>query len=203
MRDQPVEKLEKGGFTAKLYQDELAESRRDWGYHLGTMTCFHRRYSLGDKQDPETSPEDFAEFIKTDKSVALALPLYLLDHSGLAMRCGRGFGDVDPGSWDSGLVGWIYVTTKGILKEYGGKKVTKAKLATAEKVLRAEVEEYDSYLQGDIYLISIEGPSGEVVESCGGFIGWKYAKQEAEQMLKEAVEVAEDGELAERMLCAY
>lgn len=49
----------------------------------------------------------------------IVMPLYLLDHSGLAMQT-TSFHD----PWDSGQVGWVYVSKEDALKEFGGEKMT-------------------------------------------------------------------------------
>jgi hypothetical protein len=99
--------------------------------------------------------------------VAVILPLYLYDHSGITMSVGA-FGC----SWDSGQVGWIYVTKDKLAEEWDGD------VAKAESYLKGEVETYDQFLTGDIYGFEIweheEGESpdtGEDVDCCWGFYG--------------------------------
>lgn len=76
----------------------------------------------------------------------IMLPLYLYDHSGITMSTG-------PFScpWDSGQVGWIYVTKKKVREEYGWKKLNKKRIEKIEGHLKAEVEEYDRFLAGRVY----------------------------------------------------
>lgn len=91
------------------------------------------------------------------------LPLYLYDHSGLAMSTGK-FNC----PWDSGRVGFIYCDKATVQKEWGGD--TEA----AERCLRAEVEVYSDYIGGYCYgYIAEELIDGEWehVDSCFGFIG--------------------------------
>ena len=73
-------------------------------------------------------------------------PPYLMDHSGLAMQT-TSFND----PWDSGQVGWIYVSKEDALKEFGGEKMTGALRKKAEDLMRSEVAAYDSYLRGECY----------------------------------------------------
>ncbi len=70
------------------------------------------------------------------------LPLYLYDHSGITMNT-TGFSC----NWDSGQVGYIYIT-KEEYEKYWGNFFSQEK---ACKFLRAEVEEYDQYLTGEVY----------------------------------------------------
>lgn len=149
------------GYKIRIMQDDSPESPREWD-NLGTMVCFHRRYTLGDKHD-FGSPEDFQEWLKENPSEVL--PLYLLDHSGITMRTGS-FGD----PWDSGQVGWIYVTHKRIREEYG--KLTKKNKATARGCMEQEVKTYDDFLTGEVYGYQVIAPNGEDVASCWGYFGY-------------------------------
>lgn len=95
----------------------------------------------------------------------IMMPLYLMDHSGLAMQT-ESFHD----PWDSGQVGWIYVSKEDALKEFGGEKMTGAIRKKAEDLMRSEVAVYDSYLRGECYGFELY-KNGELADSCWGFIG--------------------------------
>lgn len=95
----------------------------------------------------------------------VVLPLYLFDHSGITMNT-TGFSC----PWDSGQVGWIYASKEDVLKEYGGKLLTRGKRDKAEKLMRAEVSYYDSYLRGECYGFELH-KGDEQLDSCWGFIG--------------------------------
>ena len=49
-----TEEIEYRGYTIKVELDEGYESPREWD-NLGTMTCFHSRYNLGDEHNYKTS----------------------------------------------------------------------------------------------------------------------------------------------------
>ena len=95
----------------------------------------------------------------------IMLPLYLLDHSGLVMKT-TSFHD----PWDSGQVGWIYVSKEDALKEFGGEKMTGAIKKKAEDLMRSEVAAYDCYLRGECYGFELY-KNGELEDSCWGFMG--------------------------------
>lgn len=105
---------------------------------------------------------DLVELLPGLRDVVL-LPLYLYDHSGLTISTA-------PFScpWDSGQVGWIYASSDTIRKEYGN--ADRESMATAERVLRGEVEAYDHYLQGDSWYYRLY-EAGEEIDCCGGFLG--------------------------------
>ena len=93
----------------------------------------------------------------------VALPLYLYDHSGITMSTG-GFSC----PFDSGCVGVIVCDAETVEKEFGGDR------DRAESALRAEVEEYDDYLTGNVWgwiYEKFEDDEWYVEDSCYGFYG--------------------------------
>ena len=88
------------------------------------------------------------------------LPLYLYDHSGITMSTGS-----FSCPWDSGQVGWIYISIEKAASE--GWKTPEQ----AYKAMQAEVEEYDHYLTGQCYGYVVEDTDGEGIDSCWGFLG--------------------------------
>ena len=166
------------GHTIKIYHDPDAESPREWS-NLGTLICWHRRYRLGDSHEfesPEAVLRDLADVSDhSDLSMeqlrdraerkAILLPVFLYDHSGLAMNT---IGFHCP--WDSGQVGFVYATLEAVRTEFGVKRVTKALREKAEDILRGEIATYDAYLGGRVYGYVIE-QDGEEVDACWGFVG--------------------------------
>lgn len=159
------------GYTIRIHPDSDPENPRTSWDNLGTMVCFHGRYNLGDlktgyTQDQQRSWQELADRLEKD-GAAVILPLYLYDHSGITMSTGE-----FSCPWDSGQVGFIFVTRAKLLKEYGGMRVSKEVIAKATEVLKGEVETYDTYLRGNIYGYTIEDPEGEDGDSCWGFYGY-------------------------------
>jgi len=128
---------------------------------FGKMICFHKRYNLGHKH--KHSLESFQAFLKVNEKNIVALPLYLYDHSGITMK-------TTPFScqWDSGQIGYIYVTYEDIRKEYNTKRITPKIREKVEKLLIAEVKTYDKYLTGEVYGYQIF-KGGDIEDSCYGF----------------------------------
>lgn len=147
--------------------------------NLGTMVCFHKRYILGDRghtydcNDYESWDELEADIIRTEKPAAL-LPVYMYDHSGVTINT-TGFSC----PWDSGQIGFIFISKKKALAEYGGKIVTKRLRERLETYLRNEVETYDQYLRGDVWGYTIFDDNDEIIDSCGGFYGHDECEAEA------------------------
>lgn len=156
-------------YRIRIEIDDFPESPRSWD-NLGTMVCWHSRYNLGDEQ-PGDEPSDWLK----DHDDIIKLPLYLYDHSGLTMK-------TTPFScpWDSGQVGWIYVTREKIAEQ----GLTEEQ---ALECLEGEVKVYDQFLRGEVYFFVVESRPDQVFDyegrvldvevewdvedSCGGFYG--------------------------------
>jgi len=196
---EPVSVVRAGNYIGRIYYDTDPTNPRE-DDHFGRMLCWHNKYKLGDAQ-PTVSPtwcmheactesnSDFPEFIEGlegedwDNEVISAfdddhysLPLYLYDHSGLTIStCPFDF------PWDSGRIGFIYVPKAclfGVSEE------------EAIERMQAEVDEYDLYLRGESYFFTIE-LDGEVIDSCGGYLGLGYAIESMTSILNTHNEVTQ------------
>jgi len=177
-----------GRYKIKVKTDPEPENPRN-DDNLGTMVCFHKKYDLGEKHNYKSG--DYSSWYEMEKAiiknenVGVILPLYLYDHSGITMNT-TGFSC----RWDSGKVGFIFISKKKMLEEYGGKIVTKQLKERVEKYLVAEVETYDKYLTGEVYMFQIwklkkNGKKKELLESCGGFYDEDECMKEAEAYVPE------------------
>jgi hypothetical protein len=152
-----------------IKHDESPSSPREDFDQLGVMVCFHGKYNLGDKHsyysDEHNGWEELKKAIMKRENAVAILPLYLYDHSGQTMNT-TGFSC----SWDSGQVGWIYMTKKEAVESWGKKKYTKQVHEKALACLEAEVKEYDQYLRGEIYGFKVKTlDTKEEKDSCWGF----------------------------------
>lgn len=153
----------------KVLRDEFATNPCEFD-NLGTMVCWHPQYELGNDHNFK-SPQDFQRWVKEEvgKSNIVLLPLYLYDHSGLAISTVP-FGD----PWDSGQVGWVYATKEDLRREFGAKKITSRIKQKAVSILQEEVKTYNQYLTGEVFgFATFEVGDGKVREtdSCWGFYG--------------------------------
>ena len=161
--------------TAEIYHDPDPTNPRKEFDHLAEMVCRHGRYNLGDRQEGPYTEEELREAYP---DILTVLPLYLYDHSGLTVAT-TPFGS----RWDSGQIGWAFV------RKEGAEKMGCVGQAWGEKQLKeaivGEVEEYDSFLTGEVYGYRVKSPSGEELDSCWGFIGdMEYVESEALQAAK-------------------
>lgn len=183
--DKPIKIARKENEEVRIFQDGTSESPREWD-NLGKMVCFHRRYELGDKTDLKSDDfngwDELEKYLYEEENAVMILPLYLYDHSGLRMKVGSFQGLLPEGHarFDSGQVGFIYVSGKDIREQYGVKRITPQLRKKVEAILIGEVETYDQYLCNDIYgfeLVKItkcdkcESGDEEVTDSCWGFYG--------------------------------
>lgn len=180
-----------------IEQDEFAQNPRKEFCNAGTMVCFHGRYALGDEDHgiQESQFESWGEletYLWKKKNAAVVLPLYMLDHSGITIST-TPFGC----PWDSGQIGFIYISKEDAVAEWGKKICTKEVIKKATAYLQSEVETYNQYLTGDVWGFTVEDREAEVDlteifeddwedesrvntdDSCYGFYGFDYAEQEA------------------------
>lgn len=188
------------GLTIRIERDEDPENPRTAWDNLCKMMCWHRRYNLGDEKPRHDAgqwwwqqmaamhnyiPDDISpEHIDRWRNKYYCfLPLYLYDHGGLSISTG-------PFScpWDSGQVGWVYITLEKARKEYNLKEWTDIYEPTGLtmyeqciKVMESEVEVYDQYLTNDVWEYAIEDEDGNTLDSCCGCYGYDYCKSEAKK----------------------
>lgn len=163
----PIQTENYKDYTINIYIDNNPINPRE-NDNCGKMICFHKRYDLGDKHDYNSkdynSWDEISKAITKDNDVAVILPLYLYDHSGITINT-TGFSC----SWDSGQVGFIFATKDLIRDVFGIKNVTKKHKDKAKNILLAEVKIYDKYIRGEYYGYSITDPDGKDDKSCWGF----------------------------------
>lgn len=182
-----------GNYRIEIYPEDSPSNPREWD-NLGTMICFHRRYSLGDKHNYDFNDysgwDDQEKAISKQEDACVILPLYLYDHSGITIS-------TTPFScrWDSGQIGWVVVSKEKVRKEYSVTRITKKIIEKVNKVLVGEVGTYDQYLTGDVYGYRVF-LDDEEIDSCWGFYGEDECMGEAEGIVKYYIEKAEKLALA-------
>ncbi len=167
------------GKTLEVIHDDDPESPRSWD-NLGTMALFANRHTLGDeKEGLKGHGIDHTEFggwdemekwILHENPDCVILPVYMYSHSGITINT-TGF----QCPWDSGQIGFIFITRAKINEEYGEHGGR-----TDEQIceyLRNEVAVYDQFLTGDIYGCIFREEceenedEGVEISSCWGFYG--------------------------------
>jgi hypothetical protein len=190
-----IETIEKNNYKLEIFQDETPYNPRQ-DDNVSKMICFHKRYLLGDMNDYNSNDysswNEIKDAIIENENPVVILPLYLYDHSGITIStrpfsCG----------WDSGQVGWVFVSEKSAKDNYG--KLTDEVVERITKVVLGEVDTYDQYLTGEVYGYKISKVEvcdkgcehDEEVDSCWGFYGIDSVKEEGmntlEHYIKEEV----------------
>lgn len=144
--------LETKNYIVEIAVDEDPLNPRENNCNFGTIVYGHRRYILGDEEAWNTdSYGNWDEWLEGELGEnVVALPVYLYDHSLQSLSTESFVGRAPHAEWDSGQAGWIYVTHEDIIREYG--ELDKEK---ATKVLEAEVEEFNRYIQGEICWVEV------------------------------------------------
>jgi len=215
------------GYTIKILPDEDGMNPIKEFDMAGKMVCWHRRYNLGHEQprlDPQAWLQSLAEqagknyFDDMPESLIwkvinrhyIFLPLNLYDHSGISISTISFVGRAQHAEWDSGQVGWIYISKADAIKEFGKTRYNKTVEQKAINCLVAEVKTYDDYLTGNVYGYIVEDAEGNNIESCWGFypdsddkIGYEYCLSEAKSQADYLVEQAQKKQVVLDFTNAY
>lgn len=181
------------GYCLTIEQDDNPEDPRQWD-NVGVMVTDHPRYLLGDRRIGDKprvpyldTPSGFMHWLEAQSKLGqlLYLPLYLHDHSVLSMSTGSFIGRAQHAEWDSGLVGFIYVTREKIQREFGWKLLTSKRKEFILGIMREEVAVYSKYISGECYVwVAWTGnpetnPTAVRIDSVLGYFDLDYAIQEA------------------------
>lgn len=156
-------------YTLEIERDDMADSPRGWD-NLCTMVCWHNHYDLGDKhpfddvdeflerlcyeilhkEDDETYGLHWQDLFKMldESNLILIKPINMYDHGGITVSTSSMYPYND--RWDSGTIGFIYVTKQTIFEECDDITEENWK-ERADQYLEGEMETYDQYLRGDVY----------------------------------------------------
>jgi len=176
-----IEKVDIGNgetLVGYLSQDTDPMSPSDWSDESGFLVHYHRDFFLKSEYCSEEELRDYlAGEVEKDSWRWYVMPVKSYIHSGVHLAIGTGGFSFDPGGWDTCHCGFVLVDKKTAKDE-------------AEALQRAKgiVAEWNCYLSGDVWTLVIQrndnGQFVEMLDSCGGFYGFEYAKQELGDQLK-------------------
>lgn len=106
----------------------------------------------------------------TDTGNIVWLPISIYDHSGMSIWLGGTSGHADA-SWDCSTIGFAYVEKCVAEKEWTPNEKYGTWQDWAYAVMKAEMETYRGYVEGDAFGFVIEDEDGCEIDSCWGFIG--------------------------------
>lgn len=186
------------GHDICIVADDAPTDPRKLENNLGTLVCWHKKGKYGDEQPNENRCDYLANIIcgcsgsvygndidlilkMFEKFGGIILPVYMLDHSGITLKT-TPFND----RWDSGLLGYIYVTKQKLTDE----NMSHFAKEQIESILKNEVELYSEYLNGEVYGYEIykEGDDKEALDSSWGFYGMDIDKNGLLESAKEIID---------------
>jgi hypothetical protein len=176
----------------RIVQDEDPMNPRIEYENVARFALAHKRYNLGDTaktlgwtfRSEEYDGWDEVETRIQQKFNPLVIePVSLHDHGGISLSLGVSKG------WDSGQVGFAYVTREDMERNWSKETVAamtdEERLERARKCIEGELECYSSYLEGDVWgfvvekrdeCLSCKHEEWQELESCWGFYGTKDAE---------------------------
>ena len=165
--------IENEKYKLEIFDDLNPCSPREFD-NLGTMVCFHRRYNLGDETELKSSDfsswEELENYLYKEEDALIAIPVFMYDHSGLWINT-TGFSC----PWDSGQVGYIYISKEKVRREYSCKRISKKLKKMIREMLCSEVDIYNDYLSGNVYGFTLtDKENAEEIDSSCGFYGTDY-----------------------------
>jgi len=135
----------KGVWKIEIIQDTECDSPRECD-NLGSIVTFGRANFYSDKNQKGIW-DDWEEFIERhNPKEFVILPVYKYEHGQVSLNT-EGFNC----RWDSGQIGFIYCSKEVAVNEFGKKYFTKKVKEKTLNCLKAEVETYSSWLQGNCY----------------------------------------------------
>ena len=162
--------IENEKYKLEIFEDLDPTDPREFD-NLGTMVCFHNRYTFGDETELKSSDfsswEELESYLYKREKALIVVPVFLYDHSGLSVNT-TGFSC----PWDSGQIGFIYASKERIRNDYSCKRISKKLKKQVREMLVSEVDLYNQYLSGDVYGFNLtDRQNGEELSSCYGFFG--------------------------------
>lgn len=214
-----------GGLIVQVFADTTGVGDPRENDNLTEMVFVHRSYQLGDRQQLTSGEEQALEHggfpalvkhLKRQPEGLLAISkVGMYDHSGITIYPiapdGNGHYAFDQAGWDSGILGFAFITKARWDELHGGDPEEMVdsevrlgmgrldvKRRAADEVIRQELDEYDSWVRGEVWAYRTVEPCKDhpdehatderiadcahsvVIDSCYGFVGdSKYAWEEA------------------------
>ncbi len=178
----PIKVELNNGWIFRIQYEENIDSvadLRDWA--VGTILTTNNNYWTGDeiigRDIDEYEVDDFLKKIVDEGGVVLPITMYV--HSGMTVwhsNMENRYAD----SWDSGTVGFSYMTAETIQREYGAlNDETREK---AKNLLDSELKEIDLTMQGEVYWAGIFDEEGGLEDSTGGYLADSTLESMAQDM---------------------
>ena len=164
--EKPIYTEKYKGMQISIHWDEDAQSPAEWDDTGLLLVHYHRDFWI---TADEIITEDNTRALYQGEKIAQMkdywlYPVAALIHSGVWLSLGQSFAG-DSGGWDTSHVGLILVSKK----EWPTRKGKRG----ADQAARSLLDEWNSYLSGDVYgyMITASEEDGKHLGSCWGFYG--------------------------------
>lgn len=204
-----ADKFKLDGYKVKiLFDNDPMNPRTEWD-NITHFLFKHRRYILGDEDAEEflykairegwwkltndemdqvdygRDNEPFLIDLMRKYNLGYAKEVRMYEHGGITISTSTSGQYSDP--WDSGLLGWAFMTRAEILDNWGGKYLTTKVKAKADLAIESDIEVYDDYLTGAVFGYQIKR-KGEEIDSSWGYYGYDHEKSGLMWNVREAIE---------------
>ena len=161
MSDYTIETIEKDNLRLTISYDTDAINPREDDDGMGSrMVCMHRKYNMPNEENINFNDfyswNEIEEQIRKDYDIAVLLKVFIYDHSGVSLSTAKTC------QFDSGQVGFIFITKPMVRQLRNCKYVTKKILEQEEQFLINQIEIYGKYMNGDVYGFQLE--EAEIVQ---------------------------------------
>lgn len=173
------------------------------------LYTWHRNYRIGMPNPFSTREEMFAhildmrpetfegysndELLKKASTKCVILPVYMYDHSGIALSTSP-FND----PWDSGLLGYIFAYKDDIRKAYGVTRISPKLKEDVLEVFKHNIKIIDDVYNGNVFKVTIEDINQPHLSCCyGGIIGSDWDENDIMSFLQENTPILDGGVVAE------
>jgi len=175
MREYVESETTHNGYTVKIIADQDAQSPGEDGDNGLFLVTTRNRYFQVLYKENTSHGEDVGEVTERGElsKTHWVFPLRAYIHSGVALSLSDGGCFSDP--WDSGVIGAVFAAKS----EWKYRTRERKACVSAQTAAKGLVETWNQYLSGDVWGYVIEDADGNSVDSCWGFYGLEYAKQEA------------------------
>lgn len=166
--------------TVKLeikYDQDALNPRKDWD-NIAKLAYFHKRYDFvnesGVSADEANSYDELCQLITKRVDAVHIVPVYMYAHSGLAFKAGGVRSGQFACPWDSGIVGFAYITREGARELFGVKRLrlNAERYKRMQEIIEGDVEIYSDYINGNCYHFTLEVDGKEIEDlATGTFFG--------------------------------
>lgn len=193
-----IESFNHRGHRVKILIDsDPLNPMKDWDT-FSTILHWSAKYTLGREIERGMAEGDVRAFVENDldEKPLLVIPLYMMEHGNVQLSLGD-FRD----KWDSGQVGWVVVTRESAdAMGYGtlpDGQHTEQQMKDIRSSVEREIQQYSSYLNGDVYQYIVT-PSDEPDVHNGGYFTIEDAVVAAKESITQDLAFDPDKCLAEQ-----